>query len=40
MEINKILAEEFKLRQEQVVNTVALIDDGRQFRLSPDTVKS
>lgn len=29
MEINKILAEEFKLRQEQVVNTVALIDDGK-----------
>ena len=27
--INKILAEEFKLRQEQVVNTVALIDDGK-----------
>ena len=26
---NKILAEEFKLRQEQVVNTVALIDDGK-----------
>ena len=29
MEINKILAEEFKLRQEQVVNTVALIEDGK-----------
>ena len=29
MEINKILAEEFKLRQERVVNTVALIDDGK-----------
>lgn len=29
MEINKILAEEFKIRQEQVVNTVALIDDGK-----------
>lgn len=29
MEINKILAEKFKLRQEQVVNTVALIDDGK-----------
>ena len=29
MELNKILAEEFKLRQEQVVNTVALIDDGK-----------
>ena len=29
MEINKILTEEFKLRQEQVVNTVALIDDGK-----------
>ena len=29
MEINKILAEVFKLSQEQVVNTVALIDDGK-----------
>ena len=29
MDINKILAQEFKLRQEQVDNTVALIDDGK-----------
>ena len=29
MDINKKLAEEFKLRQEQVDNTVALIDDGK-----------
>lgn len=29
MEINKILSEEFKLRQEQVDNTVTLIDDGK-----------
>lgn len=29
MEINKILAQEFKLRQEQVDNTVALIDDDK-----------
>ena len=29
MEINKILAEEFKLRQEQVDNAVALIDDDK-----------
>lgn len=29
MEINKILAEEFKLRQEQIDNTVALIDDDK-----------
>lgn len=29
MEINKILAEEFKLRQEQIDNTVSLIDDDK-----------
>ncbi|MCM1227991.1 MAG: RNA-binding transcriptional accessory protein [Clostridium sp.] len=29
MDINKTLAEEFKLRQEQVDNTVSLIDDGK-----------
>lgn len=29
MDINKILAQEFKLRQEQVDNTVSLIDDGK-----------
>lgn len=29
MEINKILAEEFKLRQEQVDNAVALLDDDK-----------
>lgn len=29
MDINKTLAQEFKLRQEQVDNTVALIDDGK-----------
>lgn len=29
MDINKKLAEEFKLRQEQIDNTVALIDDGK-----------
>ncbi|MCI7805228.1 MAG: RNA-binding transcriptional accessory protein [Oscillospiraceae bacterium] len=29
MNINKTLAEEFKLRQEQVDNTVSLIDDGK-----------
>ncbi|MGN0613218.1 MAG: Tex family protein [Porcipelethomonas sp.] len=29
MDINKTLAEEFKLRQEQVDNTVELIDDGK-----------
>ncbi|MBE6838950.1 MAG: RNA-binding transcriptional accessory protein [Ruminococcus sp.] len=29
MEINKILATEFKLRQDRVDNTVALIDDGK-----------
>lgn len=29
MEINKILAEEFKLRKEQINNTVSLIDDGK-----------
>ena len=29
MDINKTLAEEFKLRQEQVDNTVNLIDDGK-----------
>ncbi|MBQ9375228.1 MAG: RNA-binding transcriptional accessory protein [Ruminococcus sp.] len=28
MEINKILAEEFKLKQEQIDNTIALIDEG------------
>ncbi len=28
MEINKILAEEFKLRQEQIDNTITLIDEG------------
>ena len=33
MDINKKLAEEFKLRQEQVDNTVALIDDTKQYRL-------
>ncbi len=29
MNINKILAAEFKLRQEQIDNTVSLIDDGK-----------
>lgn len=29
MDINKKLAEEFKLKQEQVDNTIALIDDGK-----------
>ena len=29
MDINKTLAEEFKLRREQVDNTVSLIDDGK-----------
>lgn len=29
MNINKTLAEEFKLRQEQIDNTVSLIDDGK-----------
>ncbi len=29
MEINKVLAEEFKLRQEQIDNTIALFDDGK-----------
>ena len=29
MDINKKLAEEFKLRQEQVDNAVSLIDDGK-----------
>ena len=29
MDINKIIAEEFKLRQEQVDNTIELIDDGK-----------
>ncbi len=29
MDINKILAQEFKLRQEQVDDTVSLIDDGK-----------
>ena len=29
MEINKILAEEFSLKQEQVDNTVALLDDDK-----------
>lgn len=29
MDINKKLAEEFKLRQEQIDNTVSLIDDGK-----------
>lgn len=29
MDINKTLAEEFKLRQEQVDNTVVLIDEGK-----------
>ncbi|MCQ2465580.1 MAG: RNA-binding transcriptional accessory protein [Oscillospiraceae bacterium] len=29
MEINKILAEEFKLRQDQIDNTIALFDDGK-----------
>ncbi|MDO5125007.1 MAG: Tex family protein [Ruminococcus sp.] len=28
MEINKVLAEEFKLRQEQIDNTITLIDEG------------
>ncbi|HCJ40857.1 MAG TPA: RNA-binding transcriptional accessory protein, partial [Ruminococcus sp.] len=28
MEINKMLAQEFSLRQEQVDNTVALLDEG------------
>ncbi len=28
MDINKVLAEEFKLRQEQIDNTIALFDDG------------
>ncbi len=29
MDINKKLAEEFKLRREQIDNTIALIDDGK-----------
>lgn len=29
MDINKVLAEEFKLRQEQIDNTIALFDDGK-----------
>lgn len=29
MDINKILAEEFNLRQEQIDNTIALFDDGK-----------
>ena len=29
MDINKILADEFKLKQEQVDNTVALLDDDK-----------
>lgn len=29
MEINKVLAAEFKLRQEQIDNTIALFDDGK-----------
>ncbi|MBQ5314926.1 MAG: RNA-binding transcriptional accessory protein, partial [Oscillospiraceae bacterium] len=29
MDINKTLATEFKLRQEQIDNTVSLIDDGK-----------
>ena len=29
MDINKTLAEEFKLRQEQIDNTVALLDDDK-----------
>ena len=29
MDINKVLAEEFKLRREQIDNTVSLIDDGK-----------
>ena len=29
MDINKVLAAEFKLRQEQIDNTVELIDDGK-----------
>ena len=29
MEINKVLAQEFKLRQEQIDNTIALFDDGK-----------
>ena len=28
MEINKILSQEFKLRQEQIDNTIELIDEG------------
>ena len=29
MDINKVLAEEFKLRQDQIDNTIALFDDGK-----------
>ena len=29
MDINKTIAEEFKLRQEQIDNTVALLDDDK-----------
>ena len=29
MDINKTLTEEFKLRQEQIDNTVALLDDDK-----------
>ena len=29
MDINKVLAAEFKLRPEQIDNTVSLIDDGK-----------
>lgn len=31
MDINKTLAEEFKLRQEQIDNTVALLDDDKNY---------
>ena len=29
MDINQVLAEEFKLRREQIDNTIALFDDGK-----------
>ena len=40
MDINKTLAEEFKLRQEQIDNTVALLMTIKLYRLLHDTEKS
>ena len=37
MDINKTIAEEFKLRQEQIDNTVALLDDDKTIPfIAPD----